>query len=108
MAVDINNLNQKQLADLIVRATSRQEQIDKEKVVKLRQKVVDMVKAEGYTVEELFGTRGRKTRRTGAKVPPKYRNPADPAQTWSGRGKRPNWFHAALKSGKKEKDLLIK
>ena len=38
---------------------------------------------------------------------PKYRNPAEPAQTWSGRGKRPRWFNAALAAGKKEKDLLI-
>jgi DNA-binding protein H-NS len=109
MAVDLNNLNKKQLADLITKAKMRQEEIDKEKVTKLRAKIVALAKAEGYTIDELFGTRGvRKTRRAGSKVPPKYRNPADPAQTWSGRGKRPNWFHAALKAGKKEKDLLIK
>src|SRR6185437_8267701 len=41
------------------------------------------------------------------KVAPKYRNPAG-SETWSGRGKRPRWFLAALKAGKKEKDLLIK
>ena len=56
------------------------------------------------TVEELFGGRGRKTRRAAK---PKFRNPADHAQTWSGRGKRPRWFNAALSAGKKEKDLLI-
>jgi DNA-binding protein H-NS len=28
--------------------------------------------------------------------------------TWSGRGTRPHWFTAALKSGKSEKSLLIK
>ena len=106
MAVDLNTLNKNQLADLIVKAQQRQQEIDKEKVTKLRAKVVAMVKAEGFTVDELFGT--RKTRRTGAKVPPKYSNPADAMQTWSGRGKRPHWFNAALKAGKKEKDLLIK
>ena len=41
-------------------------------------------------------------------VKPKYRNPADPNQTWAGRGKRPRWFADALTAGKKEKDLLIK
>ncbi len=41
------------------------------------------------------------------KVKPKYRNPADASQTWTGRGKRPRWYSAALASGKKEKDLLI-
>lgn len=30
-------------------------------------------------------------------VAPKYRNPENSAQTWSGRGKRPVWFSEALK-----------
>ncbi len=108
MAVDLKNLNHNQLSDLITKAQVRQDELQKNKVAKLREKVLNMIKAEGFTFEDVFGNRtGRKTRRTG-KVPPKYRNPADPAQTWSGRGKRPRWFNDALKAGKKEKDLLIK
>jgi len=34
-------------------------------------------------------------------VVPKYRNPANPAETWAGRGLKPRWLAAALKSGKK-------
>ena len=34
-------------------------------------------------------------------VAPKYRNPANPAETWAGRGLKPRWLAAALKSGKK-------
>ena len=34
-------------------------------------------------------------------VPPKYRNPDNPAETWAGRGLKPRWLAAALKSGKK-------
>ena len=30
----------------------------------------------------------------------KYRNPAEPSETWAGRGKRPRWLSAQLKSGK--------
>ena len=39
------------------------------------------------------------------KVLHKYRNPAEPAETWSGRGKRPKWVVAQLKSGKTLDDL---
>ena len=106
MAVDLKNLNQNQLNDLITKAEQRKVEIEKQKLTKLRDRVQKMIKAEGFTVEDVFG--GRRTRRTASKVPPKYRNPDDPAQTWSGRGKRPRWFNAALKAGKKEKDLLIK
>ncbi|HEV7123068.1 MAG TPA: H-NS histone family protein [Rhodanobacter sp.] len=106
MAVDIKSLNQNQLTDLISKAQVRQDELRKERVVKLRQKVQAMIQAEGYTLEDIFGA-GRKTRRSGGKVAPKYRNPANPTQTWSGRGKRPHWFNDALKAGKKEKDLAI-
>jgi DNA-binding protein H-NS len=40
-------------------------------------------------------------------VQPKYRNPADPSETWAGRGKKPRWVVAALKKGKSLEDLRI-
>jgi DNA-binding protein H-NS len=46
-------------------------------------------------------------RRKYPKVYPKYRNPADPSETWSGRGKQPRWLVSALKSGKSIEDLEI-
>lgn len=107
MAVDISKLTQKQLSDLISKAEDRKQEIAKDKLVKLRKKVNDLIQSEGYTLEDVLGTRRKATRR-GGKVPPKYSNPANPAETWSGRGKRPRWFNAALKAGKKEADLLIK
>jgi DNA-binding protein H-NS len=107
MAVDIKSLNNNQLNDLISKAQLRQVELRKEKVVKLREKVNALLKAEGYTFDDIFGHGRGKGKRAGTPVPPKYRNPADPAQTWSGRGKRPRWFNDALKAGKKEKDLAI-
>jgi DNA-binding protein H-NS len=40
-------------------------------------------------------------------VPPKYRNPDNPDETWAGRGLRPRWLAAALKSGKKLEHFAI-
>jgi DNA-binding protein H-NS len=40
-------------------------------------------------------------------VPPKYRNPQNPAETWAGRGLRPKWLTAAIKGGKSADDFLI-
>ena len=50
--------------------------------------------------------KGRKGVKLG-KVAPKFRNPANPAETWAGRGLRPRWFVAALASGKKEAALGV-
>jgi DNA-binding protein H-NS len=41
------------------------------------------------------------------KVAAKYRNPDNPAETWAGRGLKPRWLAAAIKSGKKMDDFLI-
>lgn len=105
MAIDLKGLNHSQLNELIHRAEARKHELAKEKIGKVREKIVALAKAEGFSVEDLFSARGaRKTRRSAK---PKFRNPADHAQAWSGRGKRPRWFSAALAAGKKEKDLLI-
>jgi len=37
----------------------------------------------------------------GRKLPPKYRNPDNPEQTWAGRGLQPKWLTQALNSGRK-------
>src|SRR3954451_22003844 len=52
---------------------------------------------EGAADTRSFGANG-KVRRSYPKVFPKYRNPQMPAETWSGRGKRPRWLVAAMKS----------
>ena len=46
-------------------------------------------------------------RRPYPKVFPKYRNPAKPSETWTGRGKKPRWLAAQLKSGKQIDDFRI-
>jgi DNA-binding protein H-NS len=40
-------------------------------------------------------------------VAPKYRNPDNPAETWAGRGLKPRWLAAALKTGRKIEDFSI-
>jgi DNA-binding protein H-NS len=46
-------------------------------------------------------------RRKYPRVFPKFRNPQVPSETWSGRGKRPRWLSAALKTGRKIEEFVI-
>jgi DNA-binding protein H-NS len=50
---------------------------------------------------------GKHERRPYPQVFPKYRNPAEPSETWAGRGKQPRWLIAQLRSGKKLDDFRI-
>ena len=45
--------------------------------------------------------------RGGGKIPPKYRDPDDPANVWAGRGAVPRWMAAKIKAGAKREDFLI-
>jgi DNA-binding protein H-NS len=107
MAIDLKKLSQTQLNDLIQRAERRKEEIAVESVQKIRDRILKILADEGVTFEQVFGGKRARGKTKGSKVKPKYRNPADPSQTWAGRGKRPRWFADALAAGKKEKDLLI-
>jgi len=53
-------------------------------------------------VAQALGQRSRKS--IGA---PKYANPADPSQTWTGRGRKPGWVIEALAAGRPLEDLAI-
>lgn len=76
----------------------------------LLKKMQKMASDAGVPLSELLGKKaGRKPGAPkGRKVPPKYRNPADASQTWTGRGRQPAWVVACLKGGKKIESLLIK
>src|SRR5215204_5159887 len=61
----------------------------------LRQKLTDEAKKHGFDINELFGKR-----RARGKVAPKYRDPDNRSNTWTGRGRMPRWMVAATKGGK--------
>ena len=122
MSIDINSLSARELETLISKAKKRKTTLAKRKPIgQVRRKLEQQAKAEGYTLEELFGTAGggtsaTATRSTGrvakkarklGKVPPKYRNPENPEETWTGRGRQPRWLAALTAEGRQVEAFLI-
>ena len=56
-----------------------------------------MAEKAGFSLSDLFGKRGG--RKGSGEV--KFRNPKDTSQTWTGRGRKPNWLVDAVKKGAK-------
>jgi DNA-binding protein H-NS len=67
-----------------------------------RAKVEALARDLGYSLAELVGTATKTARAPAA---PKYRHPENPALTWSGRGRKPQWFVEALEAGKTAVEL---
>jgi DNA-binding protein H-NS len=125
MAIDLSALSPRELQKLIENANRERKRKEKRApIAAVRKKLTKLAVAEGYTLMELFGVaapahpakvagataprRGSTRKSTaGTKVAPKYRNPDNPAQTWSGRGKHPKWMTEAMAHGRKPEDFLI-
>lgn len=63
----------------------------------------------GFSLSEVFEGAASPERKTGGKTvsAPRYRNPENPDQTWTGRGRRPAWFAQAVEKGIDPKDMEI-
>ena len=118
MKTELKQMSRKQLEELradVDTALKALETKDKKAALKAAQAAA---KAHGFSLDELSiaapvekpAPRARKPKANGdgrAKVAPKYRNPNDPEQTWSGRGRAPGWMAAHLDAGGQKDDLAI-
>jgi DNA-binding protein H-NS len=70
----------------------------------LKEKLTAMATDAGFDIQELFG----KARKGKGSVAVKYRDPKNPENTWTGRGRPPRWLAAAMKTrGVRKEDFLI-
>jgi DNA-binding protein H-NS len=103
----MTDLNEMSLAELkalqkdVLRAIDTFEKRRKAEAVSALE---NAAKEMGFSLAELLGQQAGRRRSVAM---PKYANPADPSDTWSGRGRQPHWFRDALAAGRSERDLLI-
>ncbi len=108
MNIDLNTMSHKELEKLLidVKAAMKNAQArDRREALKAAEKAAAEY---GFSLDELSGAAGSK-KGGKAKSPsvPKYANPADASQTWTGKGRQPKWYVEAIEAGKKPADLEI-
>lgn len=75
---------------------------------KARQQILAIAQEAGVSVDELLASSSKKANKgKGQKVQAQYQNPADKAQTWSGRGRQPKWVAEGIAGGKTLADFRI-
>ncbi len=105
MAADnIEKMTLKQLGELEGRIAKFKSQARDTARADLKAKIDRLLAGSDFTVAELYGFT---TKRGRSKSAAKYVNPDDRGQTWTGRGRKPNWLVARFKKGAKLEDFEI-
>jgi DNA-binding protein H-NS len=112
MAIDLKSLSPKELHALIANAESQMQEAQAKQVHTVREKIDAILKNSGLTLADIYPTRAAGKAKTGKRggkgsVAPKYRNPANPSETWTGRGRQPLWVVAAVKKRGVTLDSLL-
>lgn len=105
MALNMNKMSIAELNKLVSEA-----QVALSKKQEVAAKVRKLAQDNGLDISDLMAankTKKSKANKTRGKVAPKYKNPANPVETWTGRGRQPLWVADALMGGKSLDDLLI-
>lgn len=102
MNIDLESMSRDQLQALINDAQKALKTVDARRKAEAKRAAELAAKEFGYSLEEVL-TAGSK----GSKGAPKYANPADRSQTWTGRGRKPNWVIEAIDAGRSLEDLEI-
>ena len=102
MQIDVNALSKEELLKLKNDIEKALKTLDTRRKAEAKKAADDAARKFGFSLDELVEDGAK-----GGKGVPRYANPEDPAQTWTGRGRKPRWVEAALKSGKSLDDLAL-
>jgi len=103
--IDLNSLSLKELKQLQRDVEKAIASFEDRQKAEARAKLEETARAMGFTLAELL--EGVEVKKTRAPAQAKYQHPENPALTWSGRGRKPQWFSAAIAAGKTPEDLSL-
>lgn len=102
---DLQGLSEDELQDIIENAEKALKVKQESKRKEVLAQIKELAASIGVYVEIHEGD--KRSVRKGVKVAPKYQNPHNPAQKWTGRGVAPKWFQELLSSGMDKSQLEI-
>ncbi|KAF1703684.1 H-NS family nucleoid-associated regulatory protein [Pseudoxanthomonas suwonensis] len=112
---NIEKLSLSEIESLLLAAEKRKALLSRRRPLSVvRSELVALADSYGYAISEIFDVsqappvvaKGARTQKQG-KVPPKYRDPENRRNTWSGRGLMPRWLANKVRRGARVADYLI-
>ena len=106
--VNIDKLTYAELSELRDEIDAAMEIRHEEERQAIADQIEELAYAAGFgSAQEVLGIKSKRGRSAGYTVKPKYRNPWDASQTWTGRGRKPRWVVEALDEGHEMEEFLI-
>lgn len=95
--MDLDTLSLKELKDLQDKVAIAIFDFEKRKKAETLVELKALAQSKGFSLDELLDN--GKINKKKTPVAAKYADPANPDNTWSGRGRKPKWLAAALENG---------
>jgi DNA-binding protein H-NS len=104
MAINVDKLSLKDINELEAKLAKAKSQARDKAKVEAKEKIERILETTGFTIGDIYGFgRGRGRGKAAAK----YVNPDNRSETWSGRGRKPNWLNAKLRKGANIADFAL-
>ena len=103
-----------EIKEHIAQLQKQAEELKSQEVAAVVARIREAIAVYGLTERELFGRLGVGAKKAGRAPAAGKRKPGvvryrdDAGNSWTGHGKRPNWFKAAIAGGKAPEDLLAR
>ena len=101
-SVNVDKMSLKELLDLEAKVQKAIAGARERERAEVKHAMAQLAETSGFSMSELFGGRGR-----GKVSAAKYANPDNRSETWTGRGRKPNWLVAKLKKGANIADFAL-
>jgi DNA-binding protein H-NS len=101
-SVNVDKMSLKELFDLEAKVQKAIAGARERERAEVKHAMAQLAEKRGFSMSELFGGRGR-----GKVSAAKYANPDNRSETWTGRGRKPNWLVAKLKKGANIADFAL-
>mmetsp|Transcript_24008 Transcript_24008/g.44078 ORF Transcript_24008/g.44078 Transcript_24008/m.44078 type:complete len:108 (+) Transcript_24008:8265-8588(+) len=107
MAIDLSEMSRKELETLRADVEKTLANLHKKEKKDALAAVQKAAAEFGFSLDDLTSKRGPGRPSTKSSAAPKYVNPEDASQTWTGKGRQPNWFKSAIAAGKSPEDMEV-
>jgi len=104
-SINVDKLSLKELVELEGKLEKAIAAARERERAELKQEMAALAEKRGFSVNDIFGARSSGRGKSSSAA--KYANPDNRSETWTGRGRKPNWLVAKLGKGAHLDDFKV-